>query len=91
MSTQGIERYIACADGYGISSLVERRDGNLVLYDDHLAALAAQRRETIEECIAKLWERMGREEYGHAKAAVALDIEALKSLLAPDAKEDARA
>lgn len=40
----------------------------------------AVRDAAIQECIAALWKRTEREEYGHAKAAVTLDIEALEAL-----------
>ena len=34
----------------------------------------------VERTIVELWGRIEREEYGHAKAAVALDIEAIREL-----------
>jgi len=39
--------------------------------------------------VAALWERIEREEYGHAKAAVALDIEAIKAIAATPEEEPA--
>lgn len=44
------------------------------------------RRAAIKECIETLWGRVGREEH-HAKAAVALDIEALHALLDEEARD----
>jgi hypothetical protein len=40
------------------------------------------RERTLAEVEAALWERVGREEYGHAKAAVTLDIEVVRALAA---------
>jgi len=42
--------------------------------------VAAARAEALQEAEAALWERVGREEYGHAKAAVTLDIDAIRAL-----------
>jgi hypothetical protein len=51
---------------------------------DALAEVKRQAREsTIDECIEVLQGRVTREEYGHAKAAVCLDIEALNEIRAP--------
>jgi len=47
------------------------------------------REAAIRECIEALYGRVEREEYGHAKAAVALDIEALRALL-PTPPEEPR-
>ena len=44
----------------------------------HARELLQARLASVEKCIEILWERTGREEYGHAKAAVTLDIAALE-------------
>jgi hypothetical protein len=36
--------------------------------------------DVLDAAIQLLWKRLESEEYGHAKAAVALDIEALEGL-----------
>lgn len=41
--------------------------------------IAAALQKVADECADTLWERVGREQYGHAKAAVALDIEAIRA------------
>ena len=43
----------------------------------------------LEAAAEALWERVGREEYGHAKAAVTLDIEAIRALARSLAEEPA--
>lgn len=44
---------------------------------EEIIASALQR--VADECAESLWERVTREEYGHAKAAVTLDIEAIRA------------
>lgn len=112
MSTQGIQRYTLApgtdAQGFAVMSRRPHPSGPYMLAEDVLAALAAQRRETIEECAKHCDERAiayGRScsvaiaEQRHEDASrnalyrmeAACCAAALRSLLAPDAKEDARA
>jgi len=64
-------RHPACSEGLAADEIAR-------LY---IAPLARDEvRRALEDAIQVLWERVEREEYGHAKAAVALDIEALRTL-----------
>ena len=47
---------------------------------DLAAAFKRGQEEMREAAVEALWERVGREEYGHAKAAVTLDIEAVRAI-----------
>ena len=47
--------------------------------EDPGAAIAEALQQVADECVDVLWGRVGREEYGHAKAAVTLDIEAIRA------------
>jgi len=52
-----------------------------------LAALKAEvRRAALEEATSVLRDRLGREEYGHAKAAVALDLKEIEALIEEEPK-----
>ena len=42
-------------------------------------AIAAELQRVADECVEVLWERSSDEQYGHAKAAVMLDIEAIEA------------
>lgn len=46
---------------------------------DAEAAIAEALQQVADECVDMLWGRVGREGYGHAKAAVTLDIEAIRA------------
>lgn len=41
----------------------------------------AMYKKALEDVIERLWARISNEQYGHAKAAVALDIEAVEAML----------
>lgn len=42
--------------------------------------------EVLREAVQRLWDRMHNEQYGHAKSAVALDIEALEDMASKESK-----
>lgn len=65
-----------------IACTVEVVDELIRRLEEAQQRIALAKAEALEEAIERLWERVGCEEYGHAKAAVTLDIEAIRELAA---------
>lgn len=71
-----MQRYAPNENG----TMWKQKQGAYVKHADAQAAIEQAKAEALEQAIAVLWECVGREEYGHAKAAVTLDIEAIRAL-----------